>query len=494
MKAKKILAVLMTAAVLMGTAAGSTVTTFAAAPEGVVTVQLPETAADTKLSYVQIIEEDTTSGIGYKFNSEVEAEFVSKYATAAGIEATPEAVLRHLFDIAETEGENTNATAGKIHESEALSAGLEAVRNVGKTSMENASFDPENMGLYMIVAEKEGWTFNPMAVYVGPDFNGVTVAAKGAGDQLHKKVEESGQVVAKGDVIEYTVTAQYPYYPANASDPKFVIKDTVENAVLNKDVTIDGFEANTDYTVDYISDTEMEINFTYNRAYAGKTVNVVYTVTVGDITSKDGMIVKNTAISELDKGYTVAEVNSDSAKFTVIKTDDAKEPNRLGDAEFTLYVKDEKGTEEIKYNNETIKVTKVAVERTAENDDEETADFNEKGTITFYGLDPDKTYYVKETDAPEGYSRNEEVFILKGADKTSSTTTETLTDDYDTEYTKETTTVTVTDYEDVSVVNTKLSALPSTGGIGTTIFTIGGCVIMVAAAGLYFSTRKKEEN
>lgn len=43
------------------------------------------------------------------------------------------------------------------------------------------------------------------------------------------------------------------------------------------------------------------------------------------------------------------------------------------------------------------------------------------------------------------------------------------------------------------IPNTKLSALPSTGGIGTTIFTIGGCVIMIAAAGLFFATRRKAE-
>lgn len=46
--------------------------------------------------------------------------------------------------------------------------------------------------------------------------------------------------------------------------------------------------------------------------------------------------------------------------------------------------------------------------------------------------------------------------------------------------------VTVTD-----IPNTKLSSLPSTGGIGTTIFTIGGCAIMIIAAGLYFATRRK---
>lgn len=44
------------------------------------------------------------------------------------------------------------------------------------------------------------------------------------------------------------------------------------------------------------------------------------------------------------------------------------------------------------------------------------------------------------------------------------------------------------------IPNTKLSTLPSTGGIGTTIFTIGGCAIMIAAAGLYFASRRKQEN
>ena len=43
----------------------------------------------------------------------------------------------------------------------------------------------------------------------------------------------------------------------------------------------------------------------------------------------------------------------------------------------------------------------------------------------------------------------------------------------------------------VGIQNTKISSLPSTGGIGTTIFTIGGCAIMILAAGLYFASRRK---
>ena len=42
-------------------------------------------------------------------------------------------------------------------------------------------------------------------------------------------------------------------------------------------------------------------------------------------------------------------------------------------------------------------------------------------------------------------------------------------------------------------INPTLASLPSTGGIGTTIFTIGGCIIMIAAAALFFASRKKSQ-
>lgn len=154
-------------------------------------------------------------------------------------------------------------------------------------------------------------------------------------------------------------------------------------------------------------------------------------------------------------------------------------------------------------------------------------------------------YYVKELVAPAGYSLNDNVYEITANWTTATTTVSgTVTDrTYTTEspsadavqvgwikdsvfyamdeFTKEeaaaggyqaayldsenTTTssgVTVTTNQDAgsgtamlgtSIPNTKLSTLPGTGGIGTTIFTVGGCAIMVVAAGLFIASRKKAE-
>ena len=101
-----------------------------------------------------------------------------------------------------------------------------------------------------------------------------------------------------------------------------------------------------------------------------------------------------------------------------------------------------------------------------EDTDKETdVEVDGNGVLNIIGLD-EGNYYFQETKAPSGYSINTE---LKQA----------VVEDG------------VTDFVEVEFLDTKLAELPSTGGIGTTIFTVGGCIIMIAAAGLFFASRRK---
>ena len=89
------------------------------------------------------------------------------------------------------------------------------------------------------------------------------------------------------------------------------------------------------------------------------------------------------------------------------------------------------------------------------------------GYIDVEGLDVG-SYHFEETKAPEGYSIN-----VDGASAT-------IKESKDKNVTVPT-----------SLKDTKLSALPSTGGMGTYLFTIIGVVVMAGAAGAFFISRRK---
>ncbi len=94
------------------------------------------------------------------------------------------------------------------------------------------------------------------------------------------------------------------------------------------------------------------------------------------------------------------------------------------------------------------------------------------GLIKIRGLDDDKTYTLTETYTLPGYNMLEEDVTL------------TLTEDKDTAFAD----MTADEYQ--PVVNQSGTVLPSTGGIGTTIFYIIGAVL-VLAAGVVLVTRRR---
>ena len=193
-------------------------------------------------------------------------------------------------------------------------------------------------------------------------------------------------------------------------------------------------------------------------------------MTVTDTAKVNETTVKNTAGSHaagVDYGGENVPVKLFTGELVLLKYGDGDVNNALANAEFVLYkdgeeapltfVKERNGNYKYAPNTEEASATLVT---------------DENGMIDVEGLDVG-SYHFEETKAPEGYSINTDGKTL------------TLTVNGDV--------ATANLYNEGQLNDTKLNALPSTGGIGTTIFTIGGCAIMIVAAGLFFATRRKTQ-
>ena len=515
-KMRKIFAVLLTLAMVLA----MSIPTFAAGIGGTTTITVKH-AQDATLKYAQVVVADQTNSVtGWKF-----AEgYANAFKTAFGVTTDDDAILK-LIALGKLElNPNSNAASGNINNGvvntvklgEQLANALDNITLSGAEYKANSDAyqltNAATAGLYVITASKPGYTYNPMMAYVAFDKSktdgslvATEVEAKGAKNQIKKEIdkvkvegqdvdaEDQNNSITTGDVIKYTITQSYPYYPANATDRTFIIEDEITNATFNGDVRIDGFKADKDYTVVFTEQKKMTITFNYDPAKAGQTVTVKYSVTVDDISNIDNAKVINGATATANGKYTVAKVESAAVEFTVKKVDAAdKEKTGLKGAEFQLYIASAEGVKdavELTLNDKNN--TKVWALSLGNSQKKTTAT---DGTATFKGLDADKTYYVLETKAPAGFSLNDKAIQLTGASVVMGETKTTGggKDKNGTEYTEVTTPVSsVTNFTNEEYTDTKLSALPSTGGIGTTIFTIAGCLIMVTAAGLFFASRKK---
>ena len=481
-KMRKIFAVLLTLAMVLG----MSMTSFAAGTTATINLSGDTLTKDTVIKYLQIVEPDTTSTLGWKFSSdEIANVFIAKFG------GTKDEALKKVIDL----GSDSHAANGTINASDKLGAALSeltATNNANITTttdgVPNAITNLNKAGLYLVTANATGYSYLPMLAYIKDEGLGnlanASLTVKGSKNKVTKVIDDdSAESVSEGDEIDYTVTAEYPYYSADAEKKTFTATDKLTNATFKEnslEIKVAGVNTalapTTDYTVnEYKNSNKLEIAFKYNPNYAGKTVTIKYTAIVG---SGEGNV-KNEIKSNFDTdGDSVT-----SAKVNVTVEKLAKEPNgkKLSGAEFTLY----EYSEEAKDGYTKVESASVITGTTAEtkpiwvkkvgNPQSTTTE----GTTTFVGLDAQKKYCVQETNAPAGYKIQKDYHVLTGAEKTSPETSKVYK---------------FNNFDKVTLTNDNLSALPSTGGIGTTIFTIAGCVIMIAAAGLFFASRKKSDN
>lgn len=475
-KVKRILSVIMAMVMVLA----MSVPTFAAGENATITLKRFDKA--NKVEYMQIIQKDETKTSGWAFTNGAGKCFTEAFELT-DLEDAQQQVIWGLIKYNDnsvklpTGVTATEATAAKID----LALSKVAAINGFTETTDKTKIEVSAAGVYAIKAEETGFTYKTATAYVGfgepyPALTNAEVTAKKSPTSVDKIVADDDHVVAIGDIVTYTIEAYVPFIDAaNTNNRTFTITDKITGAdyylagpnsvnsvtMEGKDGQVGTIVVNEDgkgFTIDLrelVADTA--------NPNAGKKITVTYTAKVKEVT------VENTAGShtaDATYGGNNVPVKLFTGEITLLKYGDSDEANVLKDAEFEVS-KDEAATP-LKFKLQENGNYRYAPDA---EDASTVVKTNAEGKIVVEGLNVG-TYHFKETKAPEGYSIN--------------------TDGKDITLTQTGVATAIVKASD-KLNDTKLNALPSTGGIGTTIFTIGGCAIMIVAAGLFFATRRKTQ-
>lgn len=460
-KMRKIFAVLLTLAMVFG----MSMTSFAATKDtATITVNNADKAT---LTYAQVIKADQSTETGWAF---VNTEVANAYKTA--FKATDDqAAIKAMLPAANVDANKLGAAQAK------------AANHVTFNAMANPQ-TVDAAGVYLVKATEVGYTYNIMSAYIGfgevtitgegnvtydyPSLVDAKLGAKKTPTKVEKEAVDTDNVVATGDILTYKVKTNVPFIAPTDTDKTFWAYDELTGAEYTEKetatITLGGENVTTAYPINWNADTakfSVDLSNMINDANsnAGKEVVITYKVKV----TSDNDVITNTATAghKGTEDFGSKEIKVYQGNITLTKT--GENDVKLANAGFEVR-KDSKDSNALKFTKLTDGVYKYDPNGT------ETEVFTKAdGTVKVQGLNVG-TYYFKETTAPKGYSvnQNQSEATLAVEGKASAVLTATT-----------------------SMTDTKLSALPSTGGIGTTIFTIAGCLIMIAAAGLFFASRKK---
>ena len=338
----------------------------------------------------------------------------------------------------------------------------------------------------------------------------VEVAAKSEVPSIDKIIVDADDITGKGtaqDVgssVSFKLTSAVPAMDGYSSYA-YIVNDTLSAGLtFNNDVavTIDGTEY-TGFTVDQNgqSFTITFNNFIDQKTNAGKDIVITYTATLNE-----GALATAKETNTVNLEYSNDPNNSASMGKTPDKTvyvydfdividkwaegeNNTKE--KLANAKFVLYKTDNNKNLYYFYNKTDKKVqwveladnAAVAAAITAGTITQVTTDAN--GAAKFQGLDSG-TYYLHETEAPAGYNllkRDVEITITATYGTDGQIVSCTAASTADGQYQK-----------DQPIENKSGTLLPSTGGIGTTIFYIAGAVLVIAAGVLLVTRRRMNKN
>lgn len=389
-------------------------------------------------------------------------------------------------------------------------------------------------GYYMMLVSTtlaSGKVYRPLSVFVkvtgekSEVFGGgqnwaLTTALTAKGEnapELDKMVKTAGSTWSKtddaavGDTVSFYLKVTVPSY-TDVSNVSLAVEDTLTNLVYNGDAklydVVPGGSANEiagamtaandggklTFTLDY---AKLMTAGTVRTVYIGYTATVAASAAAGANHSASNtakLVYGNAAMpGELLQTPSVATTVynfSFALHKYFIDANGIFQP--LDGAEFTFYT-DAGCTNALTFTQDG-DVYRPALAG-------ETGVTAVPANLTICGLDAG-TYYMKETKTPKGYAPPAGAYrmtlVPDGAtgklDQDGSSLTSasgTIADNVLIHQTK----FPVSNPERlvISFVNTKLPALPSTGGIGTAVFTVGGVAVMVLAVVLLLRRKKQED-
>ena len=278
-----------------------------------------------------------------------------------------------------------------------------------------------------------------------------------------------------GDTVEFKVEVK-----VEAGAKNYVVTDTMDAGLSfsSGSIQVDGVALNDTIATLTLKQKEGDPTFTLTFADSyvadkiGETIVVTYAATLNANAVVAGN--KNSATLHYSNQHTVnKETTTYTHEFDLLKVDGA-DHKLLDGAEFKLY--------DAKDSVTPIKVVPVAGGYRVANGNEAGATETiavTGGKVHISGLDK-TTYWLEETKAPDGYNKLTErkpVNLTSGSNNTTLEAAATTWSEAD---------------HGVAVENNAGTVLPSTGGMGTTLFYVIGGGLMVAAVVLLVTKKRME--
>lgn len=325
----------------------------------------------------------------------------------------------------------------------------------------------------------------------------VTIKEKNVAPGNEKTVKEGNNYgknndAAIGDTVDFqsTITAQagaqnYVFHDKMDAGLTFggSVTVTLNNSIVNSsnytftDYTATGATTPTDGCTFEVAFTK---NFC-NTLKAKDQIVISYTATVNENAVAGNTGNKNESWLKYGEDGNTTTTPSETKTYTwdvdVFKyTKDGETEKPLANARFTLS-KDDKGTNPIalirEKDNQGNDTNTYRVAKTGETDTVTEITTNDSGRFTIEGLDSG-TYYLTETAAPKGYNKlAAPITIVIGENGVVNGTTDAPQG-----------------VGEVKVLNQTGNELPSTGGMGTTIFYVLGSILLIGAAVLLITKKR----